>query len=274
LLTRRKGEFTHDDGFAAQSLAEMTMNSNEKPEKDPADGGVAAVDRAFAILGAFDTQCSVLPLAELARRTGLYKSTILRLMISLERAGYIRRLPDGQFAIGHEPLRLAPLYQSSFRLRDIIYPILETLSQESGETSSFYVIENDSRVVLFRVEPKRSVRVSIHEGDRFPLNAGASGKILRTFGPSVADALANVREQLWASSFGERDPDTAAVSVPVFGMNNELKGALTLSGPSERFNEDAITSARKMLLKLAAQATGALGGDARELQQASAKIEG
>ncbi|AZD74104.1 IclR family transcriptional regulator [Pseudomonas chlororaphis] len=254
------------------------MNSNEMLDKaspqNTADGGVAAVDRAFAILGAFDAERNVLPLAELARRTGLYKSTILRLMNSLERAGFIRRLPDGQFAIGHEPLRLAPLYQSSFRLRDIIYPKLETLSEDSGETSSFYVIENDSRVVLFRVEPRRSVRVSIHEGDRFPLQAGASGKILRTFGLSAEHALPEVREQFWASSFGERDPDTAAVSVPVFGVNNELKGALTLSGPSERFNEDVIKGARNMLLKLAAQATVALGGDSRELQQALARLEG
>lgn len=62
--------------------------------------------------------------------------------------------------------------------------------------------------------------------------------------------------------------------MPVFGINNELKGALTLSGPSERFNEDVIKGARNMLLKLAAQATVALGGDSRELQQALARLEG
>ncbi|QXI26614.1 IclR family transcriptional regulator [Pseudomonas vanderleydeniana] len=233
--------------------------------KNNADGGVAAVDRAFAILAAFEPDRSSLPLAEIARRTGLYKSTILRLMSSLERAGFIRRLADGQYTVGHEPLRLAQIYQASFRLRDSLYPVLEALTEESGETSSFYVLENDIRVVLFRVEPKRAVRFSIHEGDRFPLHAGASGKILRAFGPPADRALAEVREQFWAASFGERDPDTASISAPVFGVSHEFKGALTLSGPSERFNREALQAARVLLLKRAAQATQLLGGSNREL---------
>ncbi len=186
-------------------------------------------------------------------------------MSSLERAGFIRRLADGQYAVGHEPLRLAQVYQASFRLRDTIYPVLEALTEESGETSSFYVLENDIRVVLFRVEPKRAVRFSIHEGDRFPLHAGASGKILRAFGPPADRALAEVREQFWATSFGERDPDTASISAPVFGMGHEFKGALTLSGPSERFNREQLQAARLLLLKRAAQATNLLGGSNREL---------
>jgi len=233
--------------------------------KSNADGGVAAVDRAFAILSAFEPDRTSLPLAEIARRTGLYKSTILRLMSSLERAGFIRRFADGQYGVGHEPLRLAQIYQASFRLRDTIYPVLEALTEESGETSSFYVIENDTRVVLFRVEPKRAVRFSIHEGDRFPLHAGASGKILRAFGPPADRALAEVREQFWATSFGERDPDTSSISAPVFGVGNEFKGALTLSGPSERFNKDQLQAARLLLLKRAAQATSLLGGSGREI---------
>lgn len=236
--------------------------------KGNSEGGVAAVDRAFAIMGAFGADRSTLPLAEIARRTGLYKSTILRLMSSLEKAGFVRRLADGQFAVGPEPLRLAQLYQASFRLRDAIYPVLEALTEESGETTSFYVIENGSRLVLFRVEPKRAVRFSIHEGDRFPLHAGASGKILRAFGPTADRALAEVRERFWASSFGERDPDTTSVSAPVFGLGHEFKGALTLSGPSERLGKEKIPAVCALLLKRAAQATSLLGGDNRELMDA------
>jgi DNA-binding IclR family transcriptional regulator len=244
----------------------------DEPSAPAAEGGVAAVDRAFAILSAFDVGSNSLPLAEIARRTGLYKSTILRLMSSLERAGFIRRLGDGQYAVGPEPLRLAQVYQTSFRLRDVIYPLLEALSDASGETSSFYVRENDSRVVLFRVEPKRAVRVSLHEGARFPLNAGASGKVLRAFGAVSDPSLAAIREQFWASSFGERDPETASVSVPVFNAAFELTGALTLSGPAERFNQEKVSTACGLLLDAAARATVALGGDNRELLKAIERI--
>lgn len=236
-----------------------TTPSNDDSAESAA-GGVAAVDRAFAILAAFDADRPSLPLAEISRRTGLYKSTILRLMTSLERGGYVRRLADGQFAVGHEPLRLAQLYQGSFNLRDALLPILESLSQECAETSSFYVAQGATRVVLLRVEPKRSVRVSIHEGDRFPINAGASGKVLRAFGSATDASLDTIRTQYWAASFGERDPDTAAISAPVFGAGNVFTGALTLSGPADRFNEEQIRRVRATVLSKAAQATAALGG--------------
>lgn len=236
------------------------------------EGGVAAVDRAFAILTAFQAEQSSLSLAELARRTGLYKSTILRLIMSLEKAGFVRRLSDGNYSVGPEPLRLSQLYQASFRLRDVIHPLLESIAEESGETSSFYVLENGSRVVLFRVEPKRAVRVSVLEGARFPLNAGASGKILRAFSRQPDAALADIREQFWASSIGERDPETTAVSVPVFSTGYELKGALTLSGPSDRLLKEHIHHAASILLRHAAMATSALGGSNVELRHALSRL--
>jgi len=239
-----------------------------EPSSPAAEGGVAAVDRAFSILTAFDIDQSSLSLAEIARRTGLYKSTILRIITSLEFAGFVRRLPDGNYAVGPEPLRLAQIYQTSFRLRDVIYPILESITEESGETSSFYVLDNGSRVVLFRVEPKRAVRFSIHEGARFSLQAGASGKVLRAFSKLQDPALAQERNQFWAASSGERDPETASVSVPVFAVGYEFKGALTLSGPAERFNKQQMDAAIAMLLRNAAIATSALGGNDQELVKA------
>ena len=69
--------------------------------------GVAAVDRALLILSVFREDDTALSLALLARRTGLYKSTILRLLQSLLRAGYVIRQPDGNYVIGPEPARLA-----------------------------------------------------------------------------------------------------------------------------------------------------------------------
>lgn len=237
-----------------------------------AEGGVAAVDRAFSILAAFQLEQECLSLAELARRTGLYKSTILRLIASLEKAGFVRRLQDGCYSVGPEPLRLSQLYQASFRLRDVIHPLLESIAEESGETSSFYVLENGSRVVLFRVEPKRAVRVSVVEGARFPLQAGASGKVLRAFSRQGDPSLTQVRENFWACSFGERDPETTAVSVPVFSTGYELKGALTLSGPSDRLIKENIPHAASILLRNAAIATSALGGNSAELREALKRL--
>ncbi|NEU36602.1 helix-turn-helix domain-containing protein, partial [bacterium LRH843] len=59
------------------------------------DKGVAAVERALAILDCFESDQESLPLKTIAQKTGLYKSTILRLCVSLESYGYLRRREDG-----------------------------------------------------------------------------------------------------------------------------------------------------------------------------------
>ncbi|MNG10658.1 Bacterial transcriptional regulator [compost metagenome] len=125
---------------------------------------------------------------------------------------------------------------------------------------------------MFRVEPKRAVRVSVLEGSRFPLHSGASGKILRAFSRQGDSTLTAVHECFWASSFGERDPETTAVSVPVFSIGHELKGALTLSGPSDRLLREHIQHAASILLRNAVIATSALGGNNAELREALKKL--
>lgn len=230
-------------------------------EATGASGGVAVLDRAFSILDAFGVSDDRLTLTELSRRTGLYKSTVLRLLGALEHGGFIRKLSDGQYAIGPSPLRLASLYQRSFQVGPVVEPILQQLSRDLGETASFYVRHGDQRLVLFRVEPSRSVRVSIRVGEMFDIQKGASGKILLAFTDRLDERWKEVRDRLWAVSYGERDPETASASVPVFDAMGELVGALSLSGPKGRIDASpAMELAIKRLLEGAKQATVGLGG--------------
>ncbi len=62
------------------------------------EGGVAAVERALSILDALTDE--KITLAELSKRTDLYKSTVLRLAKSLERFGYVFRDDDGCYRLG------------------------------------------------------------------------------------------------------------------------------------------------------------------------------
>ncbi|MEI5995858.1 IclR family transcriptional regulator [Paraburkholderia bengalensis] len=244
-------------------MVKETQESTSRQSTAASDGtsGVAVLDRAFAILRAFGANDDRLSLAELSRRTDLYKSTVLRLLAALEHGGFIRRLSDGQYAIGPQPLRLAALYQRSFQVGPVIEPILQQLSRDLGETASLYIRQESLRLVLFRVEPARAVRVSIRVGEEFPIDRGASGKVLLAFTEKDDPRWQAVREQCWAVSHGERDPETASVSVPVFGATGELIGALALSGPKARFDmASTITAALTALLEAARRATVALGG--------------
>jgi hypothetical protein len=71
--------------------------------------GVASLERALTIVGSFTTLDRGITLAEIAARTGFYKSTVLRLCASLEKFGYVVRLSDGRFVLGGALFRLGQI---------------------------------------------------------------------------------------------------------------------------------------------------------------------
>ena len=237
-----------------------------KEQADPdATGGVAAVDRAFSIIAAIEGSDVPLGLSELSRRTGLYKSTILRLMMSLERAGYIARLNEARYGLGPTVWRLGHAYERSNPLKTHIEPILRQLVDGGTESASFHVRNGpDSRLCLIRVDSHHSTLDHVRSGDVLPLK-GAAGKILVEFangrGPAGRDRI--------AISYGERDPSCAGIATPVFGVGDHLLGALSLSGPRERFTEKKVASMRKLLLQAAERASTALGGSSFAVSRAA-----
>jgi DNA-binding IclR family transcriptional regulator len=221
--------------------------------------GVAAVDRALSILDAL-TEDRV-SLAELSKRTGLYKSTVLRLLKSLEKAGYALRTADGNYRLGYKVLSLGSLYQRHFRTSDIVPPVLERLAADLHEGASFYICENDQRICLHRVDSTRAIRDSVHIGDRLPLTVGAAGHVLRAFAGARGPNLDEIRQQMFAASYGERDEETAAIAAPVFGPGNKVMGALSISGPRYRLEAAGEAAFLPVLFKYAKDLTQTFGGD-------------
>lgn len=200
--------------------------------------GVEAVERALTILDCFTANTQEISLADLSRRTEFYKSTILRMAVSLERFGYLVRGDSGMFRLGPATWRLGSRYRQSFDLADTLRPELKILCDETNETASFYIREGNNRICLYRVEPARSIRHSIDEGTSMPLDRGASGKILSAFIDSDDEHSAQIRKQGYAISLGERDSEVAAISVPLIAKTGRLVGALSVSGLITRFGKD------------------------------------
>lgn len=223
------------------------------------EGGVAAVDRALSILDAMTEE--KISLAELSKRTGLYKSTVLRLTKSLERFGYILRTEDGSYRLGSKVLYLGSLYQRNFRTSEIVPPILRGIVDELKEGASFYIADGEHRIVLHRVDASRTVRDSVHEGDRLPMAQGAAGHVLRAFNGARGERYDRVRDAMYAASFGERDPEIAAFACPVFGHGNRLVGAISVSGPRYRIEALGEEKIVPVLFEHAQALTRTFGGD-------------
>jgi DNA-binding IclR family transcriptional regulator len=224
-------------------------------------GGVAAVDRALTILDAFRMDDQPLTLHELAARTGFYKSTVLRLLVSLMRHGCIQQLQDGRYQLGYAVMHWGSVYTSSLQLKDVVVPILTNLAAVTGEGASFFRREGNIRLCLFRVDSSRTIRDHMHAGDILPLGTGAAGRVLVEFDPQSK----MVSESPIIVTVGEREPDIAAIAAPVFGAENTLRGAVAISGPSARFTDSEISSLSSHVLKAAVELTLRFGGDTSKL---------
>ena len=222
-----------------------------------APGGAAAVDRALTLLAAFRAGDVSLTLAELAARTQLYKSTVLRLLASLEHARLVQRLDNGAWALGSEVARLHGVYAASFSLDRVVLPVLRALVAATKESAAYHVVQGASRLCLYRVDSPQPVRDHIRAGDVLPLNRGTGGRVLTAFGPAPLkltardkNLYARIREQGYLASTGDRLAGVAGISAPVFKPDGSLAAALTLTMPAERYDErhiqKVLVAARKL----------------------------
>lgn len=203
-------------------------------DEQAAPGGAAAVDRALSLLAAFRPGDGPLGLAELASRTRLYKSTVLRLLASLEHSGLVLKQADGRYGLGPMVAQLHASYASSFSLESVVLPVLRELVDRTSESAAFHVRQGEHRLCLYRVDSPQPVRDHIKVGDIMPLKQGSGGRVLLAFAGVSGEPYARIRREQVAVMCGDRVPELAGVSSPVFDATGSLVGALTLTMPKER----------------------------------------
>ena len=223
-----------------------------------APGGAAAVDRAMALLAAFRDGDESLGLGELAERTRLYKSTVLRLVASLLHAGMVQQRGDGRYALGSEIARLYGVYAASFSLDRVVLPALHALVKATGESAAYHVRQGDARLCLYRVDSPHPIRDHVRAGEVLPLDRGTGGRVLMAFDAALLQA-APAREkklyrQIAAQGFhaatGDRLAEVAGISAPVFRHDGQLAGALTLTMPAHRYQDTYIAQVVQAASKL------------------------
>jgi len=220
---------------------------------------IRAVDRALDVLLCIAGLRGGLGVTEIAEKLGLYKSTVHRLLGTLEQKGFVRQdEATGKYHLGVRILELASGYLEDSDLTSAAYHEMRRLRDEIGETVSLYIRDGTERVRVQKVESLQAVRRVVQIGQRAPLYLGASGKVLLAHceGRTRAKVLevlpsgfdrSRLDEQLdvvagagYAVSIEEREPGTAAVAAPVIDRSGAVVGALCISGPASRFDSETI----------------------------------
>jgi DNA-binding IclR family transcriptional regulator len=237
-------------GTSTESMPKKPTTSSLADER-AAPGGAAAVDKAVAVLGAFRSHDRELSVTELAERTRLYKSTVLRVLASLAHGRLVQKTADGLWKLGPEVARLAGIYADSFSLESVLLPEMQKLREQTLESVAFHIRQGDQRLVLYRIDSPHVLRDHVQPGDLLPLDRGAGGRILMAYGSKKNDAIyEQIRREGYVVITGDRVPGLVGVSAPVWQNGDHLVGALTLTTLEQRFQEafvDALKESAQIL---------------------------
>ncbi len=223
------------------------------------------------ILETFGVGDAFLNLAELSRRTGLHKTTVLRLARTLAAAHYLVQKEDGTWRLGRATGWLGACYQATFNGQDLVEPALRELTIKTGESASFYVREGNFRTCLFRVEGPQAIRHHVRIGANLPLNLGAPGRVILAFSGAPGEPYEMIRRRGFHLSLGEREPEVSSVSAPVFEANWRLLGSLCISGPTARLPESRLLELAQAVVNAANQVSYALAGRTASAADASGR---
>ncbi|MCW6003339.1 IclR family transcriptional regulator [Micromonospora sp. CPCC 205371] len=233
--------------------------------------GVRSVQRALDILGLLTEDRPTISVREIIEATGLAKTTVLRMLSTLEQSGLLWATANGYMA-GPGLWRWAHLVQRSWELPPDTQRSMRELAMRQRETVNVYVVRDMYRVCIAQQEGPQPLRHVVHVGDELPMWAGASAKILlRDASPALLDRIARsspygpkhvkrLREWIdeaavkgYAESHGEREEGLSAVAAPIIGGSGQVIAALGLSGPTVRFTETRVAEFAADLMRMARQ---------------------
>ncbi len=201
---------------------------------------IKVLDKAFQILNSFDDGNKSISLKELTGVTRLNKSTILRICNSLIKHNFlIKNEINGSYRLGPGSWKLGSIYNSNFKMGNEIKEILRQICETTGQSSGYWVKAGEKKVCLYRVNSKSELNHYVVEGTTFELNS-ATGKVLSAYTGHNKDLKLQIDKKGYIFTKGERLDNIASVAVPVFNIQGNFKGTISVSGWKQFFTNSNV----------------------------------
>lgn len=246
---------------------------------------MSTVVKALSLLDHFDVATPELGLVEMTRLANLDKATTRRLLLALSSMGFVEQDPvTRRYRLGAALVRFARIREAAFPLIEIARPIVEALSQATGETVHVSEIAGDVLSSVFVCESSHANRVSVDVGQRLPFNCTASGLAFLSAAPeafraavmkgplkrvtpkSITSAgdlkqhIEETRRQGFAFSDQGFEDGVVSVAAPIVGPGGVAVGAISITGPATRTDKATVRSRGAQVQEAAARISAALGG--------------
>jgi len=242
------------------------------------------VRRALAILRSFTKEDAELGVTQIGKQLGLHKSTVSRLLSTLEQEGFVEKNPENEkYRLGLQLVTLAGIALEQIDLREVAAPYLSKLAELTQETINIVVLSGNECMNIDGVASPRPIRYVGRIGRRTPCHCTAAGKVLLAYlspelrqqvlpNPltrftektiidfdTLAQDLTNIRQQGYAITHEEHQQDLSAVAAPIFDHSEQVIAAVTVSGPTYRMGPGQIEALVEPALGIAHQISAGLG---------------
>ena len=271
----------------------------QEPRAQKERVGVQSLERAFGLLEAIAHARQGIGLAELSKKVGLHNSTTFHLVKTMVALGYIRQNRDKRYRIGRALFALAAGSLDEVELVSLAIPVLEDLTEATGESGHFAVRSGDAIVVIAKTSGSGAFQLTNRAGVTRPAHGTALGKVLlaaltpaqldrflqnhelAALTPKTITEPGQLRQEIQevartgvAYDDGEFNAEVRCVAVPVHDFTGQVVGALGISGPIWRLSIPVLQKQTALVQAAARRLSAELGHQPeRALSGAGALVE-
>ena len=228
----------------------------------PANNHIEVIARTLRVLEAFEGKSQV-SLNDLAGRVPIVKSSIYRILFTLEQLGYVSKSENGKYSItprfGH--LSGDPQFKPGSELPAIALPFMAALLRRFQETVNLGVLNGDEVLYIRVLESPHAFRLAAHAGIRSSLHSTALGKSLlcrmapaeierllkgktlrRMTTRTICDRATFMRELTrvlkrgYSIDNGEDSDGAKCFGAAILNSQGKAVAAMSISGPASRMD--------------------------------------
>ncbi|MFQ4147554.1 IclR family transcriptional regulator [Arthrobacter sp. LAPM80] len=254
--------------------------------------GASVIVNAIAVLRCFSAAEPLLGVTEIAQRVDMHKSTVSRILATLEQEDLVERDSESRrYKLGLGLIAVAGPLLAELEERRVAYPVLRQLTERTSETSALMVwtgresmcveqIASPQQVkhtaplgaryhdamsasvqVFLAEEPEERVRALILDGTI--TYAGVDEASLEAYILRLKDAAARG----YATNYGESSLDEVGVAAPVLDHRGDLVAAVLIPAPRFRVSPERLQTLGEVCSQTARLITTRLGGTQNVIQR-------
>lgn len=238
------------------------------------DFKVKSLVKAMRILECFSTKEPEIGITTLAEKLGATKSNVHNIVSTFQQLGYLRKLPNGKYALGFKMLEYAFVINQHLGYPKAVYDVLVETADKTDQIVYFGIPYGENVLYLYVVHPVARLKELPYReilGEKTLLCATGIGRAILAFLPEsewegripevipnftsntvtdrkkIIEELHATRKRGYSIDDMQREPNIRCVGVPIYNTANQLVAGMSASGPANIMTDEMLEKCAAIL---------------------------